>query len=92
MRYLLLLFAAPALAVEPGYLTYTNDISVQTILTQDRPGWCHGMKMAFDIDGLDRAYYGCWTASQGLAHIEMLDGSRRIIPLTKFTKPKENEK
>jgi len=92
MRYLLLLLAAPAMAAQPGYLTYTNDISVQTVLTQDRPEWCHGMKMAFDIDGLDRAYYGCWALSQGFVHIEMLDGSRRIISISKFTKPKEEAK
>ena len=92
MRYLLLLLAAPAIAAQPDYLTYTNDISVQTVLTQDRPDWCHGMKMAFDIDGLNRAYYGCWAASQGFAHIEMLDGSKRIIPISRFTKPKEEAK
>ena len=92
MKYLPLLLAAPAWATDANYLTYTNDISVQTVLTQDRPNWCHGMKMAFDIDGLDRAYYGCWTASQGFAHIEMLDGSRRIISLAKFSKPKEATK
>jgi hypothetical protein len=92
MRYLLLLLAAPAMAASPDYLTYTNDISVQTVLTQDRPNWCHGMKMAFDIDGLQRAYYGCWAGSQGFAHIEMLDGSKRIIPMSKFTKPKEETK
>ena len=92
MRYLLLLLAAPAIAAQPDYLTYTNDISVQTVLTQDRPDWCHGMKMAFDIDGLNRAYYGCWAASQGFAHIEMLDGSKRIIPISRFTKPKEAAK
>lgn len=92
MKYLLLLFAAPALAAEPTYLTYTNDISVQTVLTQDRPSWCHGMKMAFDIDGLQRAYYGCWVASQGFAHIEMLDGGKRIIPISKFTKLTEEAK
>jgi len=92
MRYLLLLLAAPAMAAPPDYLTYTNDISVQTVLTQDRPNWCHGMKMAFDIDGLNRAYYGCWAGSQGFAHIEMLDGSKRIIPMSKFTKPKEETK
>ena len=92
MRYLLLLLAAPVLAAAPDYLTYTNDISVQTVLTQDRPNWCHGMKMAFDIDGLQRAYYGCWATAQGFAHIEMLDGSRRIIPMSKFTKPKEEAK
>jgi len=62
------------------------------VLTQDRPNWCHGMKMAFDIDGLQRAYYGCWATAQGFAHIEMLDGSRRIIPMSKFTKPKEEAK
>jgi hypothetical protein len=50
------------------------------------------MKMAFDIDGLQRAYYGCWAGSQGFAHIEMLDGSKRIIPMSKFTKPKEEAK
>ena len=92
MRYLLLLLAAPAMAAPPDYLTYTNDISVQTVLTQDRPSWCHGMKMAFDIDGLNHAYYGCWAASQGFAHIEMLDGSKRIIPISRFTKPKEETK
>jgi len=92
MRYLLLLLAAPAIAAEPNYLTYTNDISVQTVLTQNRPDWCHGMKMAFDIDGLDRAYYGCWALSQGFVHIEMLDGSKRIIPISRFTKPKEEAK
>ena len=92
MRYLLLLLAAPAMAAPPDYLTYTNDISVQTVLTQDRPSWCHGMKMAFDIDGLQRAYYGCWVASQGFVHIEMLDGSKRIILKSKFTKPKEETK
>ena len=92
MKYLLLLLAAPAMAAPPDYLTYTNDISVQTVLTQDRPNWCHGMKMAFDIDGLNRAYYGCWAGSQGFAHIEMLDGSKRIIPMSKFTKPKEETK
>ena len=92
MKYLLLLLAAPVLAAAPDYLTYTNDISVQTVLTQDRPNWCHGMKMAFDIDGLQRAYYGCWATAQGFAHIEMLDGSRRIIPMSKFTKPKEEAK
>ena len=92
MRYLLLLLAAPAMAAAPDYLTYTNDISVQTVLTQDRPNWCHGMKMAFDIDGLQRAYYGCWATAQGFAHIEMLDGSRRVIPLDKFTQSKEATK
>ena len=92
MKYLLLLLAAPVLAAAPDYLTYTNDISVQTVLTQDRPNWCHGMKMAFDIDGLQRAYYGCWATAQGFAHIEMLDGSKRIIPMSKFTKPKEETK
>ena len=92
MKYLLLLLAAPAFAAEPAYLTYTNDISVQTVLTQDRPSWCHGMKMAFDIDGLQRAYYGCWVASQGFAHIEMLDGGKRIIPISKFTKLTEEAK
>ena len=92
MRYLLLLLVAPALAAEPNYLTYTNDISVQTVLTTDQPSWCHGLKMAFDIDGLQRAYYGCWAASQGFVHIEMLDGSRRIIPLARFSKPKEAAK
>jgi hypothetical protein len=92
MRYLLLLLTASAMAAPPDYLTYTNDISVQTVLTQDRPNWCHGMKMAFDIDGLNRAYYGCWAGSQGFAHIEMLDGSKRIIPMSKFTKPKEETK
>jgi hypothetical protein len=92
MIYLLLLLATPALAAEPNYLTYTNDISVQTVLTQDRPNWCHGMKMAFDIDGLQRAYYGCWASSQGFVHIEMLDGSKRIIPMSRFTKPKEEAK
>jgi hypothetical protein len=92
MRYLLLLLAAPALATEPEYLTYTNEISVQTVLTQDRPSWCHGMKMAFDIDGLNRAYYGCWAGSQGFVHIEMLDGSKRVIPMAKFSKPKEAAK
>jgi hypothetical protein len=92
MRYLLLLLAAPAWAAEPNYLTYTNDISVQTVLTQDQPSWCHGMRMAFDIDGLQRAYYGCWASSQGFAHIEMLDGSRRIIPLARFSNPKEAAK
>jgi len=92
MRYLLLLLAAPALAAEPDYLTYTNEISVQTVLTQDQPTWCNGMKMAFDIDGLQRAYYGCWIASQGFVHIEMLDGSKRIILKSKFTKPKEDAK
>jgi hypothetical protein len=50
------------------------------------------MKMAFDIDGLNRAYYGCWAASQGFAHIEMLDGSKRIIPISRFNKPKEATK
>jgi hypothetical protein len=50
------------------------------------------MKMAFDIDGLNRAYYGCWAASQGFVHIEMLDGSKRIIPISRFTKPKEDAK
>jgi hypothetical protein len=92
MKYLLLLLAAPAMAAAPDYLTYTNDISVQTVLTQDRPNWCHGMKMAFDIDGLQRAYYGCWMLMDGFAHIEMLDGSRRVIPLDKFTQPKEATK
>ena len=92
MRYLLLLLAAPAIAAQPDYLTYTNDISVQTVLTQERPSWCHGMKMAFDIDGLQRAYYGCWAGSQGFVHIEMLDGSKRIIPMAKFTKMKEDIK
>jgi len=92
MKYLLLLLAAPALAAEPDYLTYTNDISVQTVLTQDQPSWCHGLRMAFDIDGLNRAYYGCWAGSQGFVHIEMLDGSKRIIPMTKFTKMKEDTK
>jgi len=92
MRYLLLLLVAPAMAAPPDYLTYTNDISVQTVLTQDRPSWCHGMKMAFDIDGLQRAYYGCWATAQGFAHIEMLDGSRRIIPMSKFTNPTEEAK
>jgi hypothetical protein len=92
MRYLLLLLAAPAIAAPPDYLTYTNDISVQTVLTQERPSWCHGMKMAFDIDGLNRAYYGCWAGSQGFVHIEMLDGSKRIIPMAKFTKMKEDTK
>jgi hypothetical protein len=48
--------------------------------------------MAFDIDGLQRAYYGCWVASQGFVHIEMLDGSKRIILKSKFTKPKEETK
>lgn len=92
MRYLLLLLATPAMAADPAYLTYTNDISVQTVLTTDRPNWCHGMKMAFDIDGLQRAYYGCWVASQGFVHIEMLDGSKRIIPTAKFTQLKEAAK
>jgi hypothetical protein len=92
MRYLLLLLAAPAIAAPPDYLTYTNDISVQTVLTQEHPSWCHGMKMAFDIDGLQRAYYGCWAGSQGFVHIEMLDGSKRIIPMAKFTKMKEDTK
>lgn len=92
MRYLLLLLAAPVWAADANYLTYTNDISVQTVLTTDRPNWCHGMKMAFDIDGLQRAYYGCWATAQGFAHIEMLDGSKRIIPMSKFTKPKEETK
>jgi len=92
MRYLLLLLAAPAIAAPPDYLTYTNDISVQTVLTQERPSWCHGMKMAFDIDGLNRAYYGCWAGSQGFVHIEMLDGSKRVIPMAKFSKPKEAAK
>jgi len=92
VRYLLLLLAAPAMAAPPDYLTYTNDISVQTVLTQERPSWCHGMKMAFDIDGLQRAYYGCWAGSQGFVHIEMLDGSKRIIPMAKFTKMKEDAK
>jgi len=92
MRYLFLLLATPAIAAQPGYLTYTNDISVQTVLTQDRPDWCHGMKMAFDIDGLDRAYYGCWALSQGFVHIEMLDGGKRIIPISRFIKPKEEAK
>ena len=92
MKYLLLLLAAPALAAEPDYLTYTNDISVQTVLTQDQPSWCHGLRMAFDIDGLNRAYYGCWAGSQGFVHIEMLDGSKRIIPMAKFTKMKEDTK
>jgi hypothetical protein len=92
MKYLLLLLAAPAVAAAPDYLTYTIDIIVQTVLTQDRPSWCHGMKMAFDIDGLNRAYYGCWAASQGFVHIEMLDGSKRIIPISRFTKPKEDAK
>jgi hypothetical protein len=50
------------------------------------------MKMAFDIDGLQRAYYGCWAVSQGFVHIEMLDGSKRIIPMSRFTKPKEEAK
>jgi hypothetical protein len=50
------------------------------------------MKMAFDIDGLQRAYYGCWAVSQGFVHIEMLDGSKRIIQMSKFTKPKEETK
>ena len=86
MRYLLLLLAAPAIAAPPDYLTYTNDISVQTVLTQERPSWCHGMKMAFDIDGLQRAYYGCWNDSQGFAHILMVDGSQRIMPITQFSK------
>jgi hypothetical protein len=92
MRYLLLLLAAPALAAEPTYLSYTNNINVETILTHDRPSWCHGLKMVFDIDGLQQAYYGCWVSSQGLVHIEMLDGSKRIIPMSRFTKPKEEEK
>ena len=92
MRYLLLLLAAPVWAADANYLTYTNDISVQTVLTTDRSNWCHGMKMAFDIDGLQRAYYGCWATAQGFAHIEMLDGSRRIIPMSKFTQPKEATK
>ena len=93
MKYLLLLLAAPALAAEPTYLSYTNNINVETILTNDRPNWCHGMKMAFDIDGLNRAYYGCWVSAQGLVHIEMLDGSKRVIPQAKFSKPnKEEEK
>ena len=91
MRYLLLLLAAPAFAVEPAYLTY-DDVHVQTVLTQDRPSWCYGMKMAFDIDGLNRAYYGCWAGSQGFVHIEMLDGSKRVIPMAKFNKPKEATK
>jgi hypothetical protein len=92
MKYLLFLLAAPAMAAPLDYLTYTNDISVQTVLTQERPSWCHGMKMAFDIDGLNRAYYGCWAGSQGFVHIEMLDGSKRIIPMAKFTKMKEDTK
>ena len=91
MKYLLLLLAAPAWA-GANYLTYTDDISVQTILTQDQPNWCYGMRMAFDIDGLNRAYYGCWASAQGFVHIEMLDGSKRIIPMSKFTKPKEEAK
>jgi len=89
MRYLLLLLTASAMAAEPEHLTYTNDINVRTVLTQTKPNWCLGMKMAFDIDGLDRAYYGCWVPMQGFAHIEMLDGSRRVIALDKFTKPKQ---
>jgi hypothetical protein len=92
MKYLLLLLAAPALAAEPSRLSYTNDINVRTVLTQTKPSWCFGMKMAFDVDGLDRAYYGCWMLMDGFAHIEMLDGSRRVIPLDKFTQPKEATK
>ena len=80
---LLLLLAAPAFA-EPGYLTYTNDISVQTVLTQDRVDACRGRWLMFDIDGRQRAYYGCWSSAQGFAHIEMADGSQRIMPLTQF--------
>jgi hypothetical protein len=38
----------------------------------------------FDIDGRQRAYYGCWSSAQGFAHIEMADGSQRIMPLTQF--------
>jgi hypothetical protein len=69
-----------------NYLSYTNDISVQTVLTQDRPDWCRGRKLMFDIDGLQRAYYGCWNDSQGFAHILMVDGSQRIMPITQFSK------
>lgn len=93
-KYLLLvvlLLAAPVWAAAPDYLTY-DDVHVQTVLTQDRPNWCHGMRMAFDIDGLNRAYYGCWAASQGFVHIEMLDGGKRVIPMAKFNKPKESAK
>ena len=84
-KLLLLLLAAPAVA-EPGYLTYTNDISVQTVLTQDRVDACRGRFLMFDIDGRQRAYYGCWSSAQGFAHIEMADGSQRIMPLTQFTR------
>ncbi len=52
-KLLLLLLAAPAFA-EPGYLTYTNDISVQTVLTQDRVDACRGRFLMFDIDGRQR--------------------------------------
>ena len=69
-----------------NYLSYTNDISVQTVLTQDRPDWCRGRKLMFDIDGLQRAYYGCWNDSQGFAHILMADGSQRIMPIMQFSK------
>ena len=93
MRYLLLLLAAPALAAEPGYLTY-DDVHVQTVLTQDRPSWCYGMKMAFDIDGLNRAYYGCWAGSQGFVHIECFNALGDIfqeitLPCSAFKPMKE---
>ena len=80
MRYLLLLLAAPAFAAEPAYLTY-DDVHVQTVLTQDRPSWCYGMKMAFDIDGLNRAYYGCWAGSQGFLLFCTLVDSKWFIPM-----------
>ncbi len=67
-----------------NYLSYTNDISVQTVLTQDRVDACRGRWLMFDIDGRQRAYYGCWSSAQGFAHIEMADGSQRIMPLTQF--------
>jgi hypothetical protein len=86
MRHLaLLLLTAPAWATEP-VLTYTNDISVQTVLTRDKADWCRGRMVMFDIDGLQRAYYGCWQLSQGFAHIEMADGSRRVMPMTSFSR------
>lgn len=84
MKWLLALVCLPAVAADQGYLTYTNDISVQTVLTQDRVDACRGRFLMFDIDGLQRAYYGCWSPAQGFAHVEMADGSRRIMPLSQF--------
>jgi hypothetical protein len=56
------------------YLSWRNEFDVEYVLTYEKPDWCGGTHMMYNVSSKGTAFYGCWRVVDDRVHIQFREG------------------